>query len=58
MTRVKENMVYEVVRKMPGSKDAKILRDEVIVLSNENQPTPELMRRVVALVETTGRNGK
>ncbi len=54
VTRAKENMVYEVVRKMPGSKDAKILRDEVIVLSNENQPAPELMRRVVALVEIDG----
>ena len=39
---------------MPGSKDAKILRDEVIVLSNENQPAPELMRRVVARVEIDG----
>ena len=47
-------MVYEVVRKMPVSKDPKILRDEVIVLSNENKPAPELMRRVVALVEIDG----
>jgi len=45
VTRAKENMVYEVVRKMPTSKDAKILRDEVIVLRNENKPAPELMRR-------------
>jgi hypothetical protein len=30
---------------MPASKDAKILRDEVIVLRNENKPAPELMRR-------------
>ena len=54
VTRAKENMVYEVVRKMPVSKDPKILRDEVIVLSNENKPAPELMRRVVALVEIDG----
>ena len=54
VTRAKENMVYEVVRKMPASKDPKILRDEVIVLSNENKPAPELMRRVVALVEIDG----
>ncbi len=54
VTRAKENMVYEVVRKMPASKDSKILRDEVIVLSNENKPAPELMRRVVALVEIDG----
>jgi hypothetical protein len=54
VTRAKENMVYEVVRKMPVSKDPKILRDAVIVLSNENKPAPELMRRVVALVEIDG----
>jgi DDE family transposase/uncharacterized protein DUF4372 len=54
VTRAKENMVYEVMRKMPVSKDLKILRDEVIVLSNENKPAPELMRRVVALVEIDG----
>jgi hypothetical protein len=54
VTRAKENMVYEGVRKMPLSKDPKILRDEVIVLSNENKPAPELMRRVVALVEIDG----
>jgi len=54
VTRAKENMVYQVVRKMPVSTDPKILRDEVIVLSNENKPAPELMRRVVALVEIDG----
>src|ERR1022692_1179710 len=54
VTRAKENMVYEVVRKMPASTDPKILRDEVIVLSNENKPAPELMRRVVALVQIDG----
>ena len=54
VTRAKENMAYEVVRKMPACKDPKILRDEVIVLSHENQPAPELMRRVVARVEIDG----
>ena len=54
VTRAKENMACEVVRKMPVCKDPKILRDEVIVLSNENKPAPELMRRVVALVEIDG----
>jgi hypothetical protein len=54
VTRAKQNMVYEVVRKMPVSKDPKILRDEVIVLSHENKPAPALMRRVVALVEIDG----
>jgi hypothetical protein len=54
VTRAKENMAYDVVRKMPQSTDPKILRDEVIVLSNEKTPAPELMRRVVALVEIDG----
>jgi len=54
VSRAKENMDYRVVRKMPTSKDAKILRDEVIVLNNEKLPAPELMRRVVALVEVDG----
>jgi hypothetical protein len=39
---------------MPQSKDQKILKDEVIVLSNPNKPAPELMRRIVALVEIDG----
>jgi len=54
VTRAKDNMAYEVVQKMPQSKDDKILRDEVIVLSNPNKPAPELMRRVVALVAIDG----
>jgi hypothetical protein len=54
VTRAKENMVYEVVGRMPPSKDGKIVRDEVIVLSNQNTPAPEWMRRVVALVEIDG----
>src|SRR5271156_3298812 len=51
VTRAKENMAYEVMGKMPASQDPKILRDEVIVLSNQNKPAPDLMRRVVALVQ-------
>jgi hypothetical protein len=51
VTRAKDNMAYEVVQKMPKSRDKRILQDEVIMLSNPNQPAPELMRRVVALVE-------
>jgi hypothetical protein len=54
VTRAKDNMAYEVVQEMPQSNDEKILRDEVIVLSNPNKPAPELMRRVVALVEIDG----
>ena len=54
VTRGKENLAYEVIKKMPKSKDEKILRDEIIVLSNRNKPAPELMRRIVALVEIDG----
>jgi len=54
VTRAKENMAYEVVKNMPQSKDQKILKDEVIILSNPNKPAPELMRRIVALVPIDG----
>jgi len=54
VTRAKDNMAYEVLRKMPKSKDEKILKDEVIALSDPNKPAPELMRRIVALVEIDG----
>ena len=54
VTRAKDNMAYEVLKKMPQSKDEKILKDEVIVLSNPNKPAPELMRRIVAVVEIDG----
>jgi len=54
VTRAKANMAYEVVKKMPKSKDDKILLDEIIRLSNPNKPAPELMRRIVALVEVDG----
>ena len=54
VTRAKENMAYDVAEVMPESKDEKILKDEIIRLSNPNKPAPELMRRVVALVEIDG----
>jgi hypothetical protein len=54
VTRAKDNMAYEVVQPMPESEDQKVLKDEVIVLSDPNKPAPELMRRVVALVEIDG----
>lgn len=54
VTRAKDNLAYEVVSTMPASNDSKILRDEIIQLSNPNQPAPELLRRVVALVAVDG----
>ena len=39
VTRAKDNMAYDVVKKMPRSKDEKILRDEIIQLSDpDNEP--------------------
>ncbi len=54
VTRAKENLAYEGVKPMPRSKDEKILQDEIIRLRNPNKPAPEVMRRVVALVEVDG----
>ncbi len=54
VTRAKENMNYVVAQNLAQSKDPKILSDQVIMLSNLNEPAPELMRRVVALVEIDG----
>lgn len=54
VTRAKENMAYAVVQAMPASGNDKILRDEIVTLSHSGKPAPELMRRVVALVEVDG----
>ena len=54
VTRAKDNMAYEVVSTMPASNDPKILRDEIIQLRDPKKAAPELMRRVVALVEVDG----
>jgi hypothetical protein len=54
VTRAKENMNYQVIQKMPQSKDEKVLRDEIIQLTDPNQPSPELMRRIVAMVQIDG----
>ena len=55
VTRAKDNMAYERVKKLPLIKGGKILADEIIVLANEKKVAPELMRRVVALVEVDGK---
>lgn len=54
VTRAKENLACEVVKKMPRSKDDQMLRDEIIQLKDPDQAAPELMRRIVALVEVDG----
>src|SRR5215472_17425154 len=54
VSRAKENMAYEVIQKMPRSRDEKILEDKNVALSNPNKAAPELMRRILALVEIDG----
>jgi FOG: Transposase and inactivated derivatives len=54
VTRAKENMAYDVVRKMPRSKDGGIVCDEIVQLKDADKPAPELMRRVIAVVEVDG----
>lgn len=51
VTRAKDNMAYQVVGRLPTRGQSKILADELITLENPNKPAPEVMRRVVALVE-------
>ncbi len=55
VTRAKDNMSYDVVKKLPVEKGSKILSDEVIVLQDERKAAPELMRLVRALVEVDGK---
>ncbi|MBI4024448.1 MAG: IS4 family transposase [Verrucomicrobia bacterium] len=53
VTRAKENMAFDVIRKLPRS-HPKVLKDEIIMLCHRSTKAPELMRRVVALVEIDG----
>jgi hypothetical protein len=55
VTRAKDNLAYDVVEKMPQSKDLKIVQDEMIVLRNPQLTAPELMRRIEAWVELDGK---
>jgi hypothetical protein len=54
VTRAKDNMAYQVVKKLPVGEHAKILSDQLITLDNLAKPAPEVMRRVVGLVEVDG----
>jgi len=54
VTRAKDNMACDLVKKMPRSKDEKILQDEIIQLSGPDKAAPEIMRRIVAVVEIDG----
>jgi hypothetical protein len=56
VTRAKENLAFEVVGNFPVS--GRILWDQLIVLSNPvmAKSYPEVLRRIVALVEVDGRD--
>jgi len=57
VTRSKENLQFRVVRKLQRGRVGNILRDDLVRLKNagSRQEYPELMRRVIALVEVDGR---
>jgi len=57
VTRAKENLSYRVVRRYQTGPVGKILSDDLIELKTpaSRQDYPELMRRIVALVEVDGK---
>lgn len=57
VTRAKDNLSYKVVRRYQKRAVGKILRDDLIRLKSpaSQKEYPELMRRIVALVEVDGR---
>ena len=57
VTRAKDNMKFKVVKRYQKGAVGKILRDDLIQLKtpSSRQDYPELMRRVVALVEVDGK---
>ena len=55
VTRAKDNMVFDVYRKLPVEKGSKILSDEVVVLKDGKKAGLEYVRLVRALVEVDGK---
>ncbi len=57
VTRAKDNLSFKVVRRYQKRATGKILRDDLIRLKTpaSRREYPELMRRIVALVEVDGR---
>jgi len=57
ITRARDDLRYRVVKKMPKSKDQRILRDELIELKVylSHRDYPEPIRRIVARVQVDGR---
>jgi hypothetical protein len=57
VTRAKENLQFEVVQALPVPAGSKVVRDELVGLTNADSQRkyPELMRRVTAWVEVDGK---
>src|SRR5947199_1014142 len=57
VTRAKDSLSYRVVKKMPKSKDWRIVRDELIELKGfySHRDYPQPLRRIVARVEVDGK---
>src|SRR5207249_11778106 len=57
VTRAKDSLSYRVVKKMPKSKDWRIVRDELIELKGfySHCDYPQPLRRIVARVEVDGK---
>lgn len=57
VTRAKDDLRYRVVKKLPKSKDKRIVRDELIKLKVyvSQRDYPQTMRRIVARVEVDGK---
>jgi len=57
VTRAKDSLSYRVVKKMPKSKDRRIVRDELIELKGfySHRDYPQPLRRIVARVEVDGK---
>jgi hypothetical protein len=57
VTRARDDFRYRVVKKMPKSKDKRILSDELVELTvfRSHRAYPQPMRRIVARVEVDGK---
>lgn len=57
VTRAKDSLAYRVVKNLPRSKDARILKDQLIKVTGfySLQDYPQVMRRIVARVEIDGK---
>jgi IS4 transposase len=57
VTRAKDSLAYRVLKRLPRSKDARIVRDELIEVTGfySHQDYPQAMRRMVARVEIDGK---